>query len=131
MGSVLRSTGTLKMIEYILNSWWFKLASYAFLAFIGGALGYIMRAVDKQEKVLVWRVFLEGIGAAFVGVLVMFICQEAKFSAGYTGVIVGVCGWLGANVTIRLLEGFVRRKLGLKEGVSDVVVDPQTPATGQ
>jgi hypothetical protein len=101
-------------MDTIFNSWWFKTAAYALLAAFGGVLGYVMRTVDKKERVIWWRAILEGLGAAFVGLLVMFVCQEMKLSQGYTGVIVGVCGWLGANVTIRLLEGMVRKKLGLR-----------------
>lgn len=112
--------------DAISGSWWFKTAMYAILAASGGVLGYIMRAVDKSERVLWWRALLEGLGAAFVGLMFMFICQEMKFSAGYTGVIVGVAGWLGANVSIRLLESLIRNKLGLKSEVTNAVADPST-----
>lgn len=103
------------MLDAIVNSWLFKTTAYALLAAFGGSLGYIMRTVDKKEKIVWWRAALEGFAAGFVGLLVMFICQELKLSPGYTGVIVGVCGWLGANATIRLLEGIVRKKLGITE----------------
>lgn len=101
------------MFDTIVNSWWFKTLMYAALAAFGGTLGYIMRTVDNQEKVIWWRAALEGTGAAFVGLLFMFVCQEMKLSQGYTGVIVGVSGWLGANVSIRLLETIVRKRLGI------------------
>ena len=112
--------------DAISGSWWFKTTMYVILAATGGILGYIMRAVDKSERIIWWRAALEGLGAAFVGLLVMFICQEMHLSQGYTGVIVGVCGWLGANVTIRLLESLVRNKLGLKSEVTNVPMDPGT-----
>lgn len=117
-------------LEKLLTSWWFRSAAYAILAMIGGILGYIMRSLDKKERVIWWRALLEGFGAAFVGLLVMLICQEMGLSQGYTGVIVGVCGWLGANVTIRLLESFVRKRLGLK--LDEVIdADSANPAGGK
>lgn len=120
------------MLEHLTESWWFKSAMYAVLAAIGGALGYIMRTLDQKEKIIWWRALFEALGAAFVGFLVMLVCQEANIGQGYTGVVVGVCGWLGANVTIRLLESVVRKRLGISQGpmeVQDGVAN--TPGVGK
>lgn len=91
---------------------WLWMFGYATFAAFGGVLGYIMRTLDNKEKVSWARALLEAFGAAFVGVLVMFICQAMNMSAQWTGVIVGVCGWLGAAASIRMLERVVSRKIG-------------------
>jgi hypothetical protein len=96
------------------KEWWMSLV-YAGFAGFGGAMGYIMRAIDAHERISKWRVMLEGGAAAFVGVIVMFLCQAMNFSAQWTGVVVGVCGWLGATSSIRLLERVISRKLGAEE----------------
>jgi hypothetical protein len=95
-------------------SWWLKAVLYAAFAALGGLLGHIMRAIDKNESIVPLRAVCEAIAAGFVGMLVMLVCKATGLSAEWTGVIVGVCGWLGANATIRILEELVYKKLGLK-----------------
>lgn len=96
------------------NQWsWLRVSLYAAFAALGGVLGHIMRAIDRKERVVFVRAIIEGIAAGFVGLLVLFLCQAMHLSEQWTGVIVGVSGWLGANATIRLIETLVYRKLGL------------------
>lgn len=92
-----------------------QLLLYPLFAAIGGVLGYVLRALDAGLKVSFWRAVLEAAAAGFVGVLVMLICQSMHMSAQWTGVAVGVCGWLGATASIRMLERIVRRKLGVSD----------------
>lgn len=92
-----------------------QLILYPLFAALGGLLGCVLRAMDAGVKVSVWRAVIEAISAGFVGVLVMLICQATHLSPQWTGVMVGVCGWLGATASIRLLEQVVRRKLGVIE----------------
>lgn len=99
--------------------WWVKAISYALFASFGGVMGHLLRTIHKQEKINWGRTSVEGCSAAFVGVVVMLVCQAMAVSENWTGVIVGVCGWLGATATISLLEGMVRKKLGITEGRSD------------
>lgn len=87
--------------------------AYLAFSFFGGALGYAMRTVDKKQPLNYARVFLEGASAAFVGMLVLLMCSAIGLSQQWTGVIVGVCGWLGASATIRIIESVVRNKLGI------------------
>lgn len=94
-------------------AWWLKALLYAAFAALGGLLGHIMRAIDKKETIIPIRAVCEGIAAGFVGLLVMLLCMATGLSEQWTGVIVGVCGWLGANATIRILETLVYKKLGL------------------
>lgn len=94
---------------------WLKIALYALFSALGGVIGHIMRAMDRKEAINRARAMLEGIAAGFVGLLVLFACQALNLSEQWTGVIVGVSGWLGANATIRILEELVYKKLGLRK----------------
>lgn len=98
------------------NNWVAKAAAYIAFSAFGGMLGFIMRCLDRKQPVSFWRVSLEGASAAFVGLLVLLLCNAVHLSQEWTGVIVGVCGWLGASATIRLLESVVRNKLGIGQG---------------
>ncbi len=87
--------------------------AYSAFAALGGLLGHFVRAVEKRQKIYLWRAVLEGVSAGFVGLLMLFLCDAMGLSKQWTGVIVGVSGWLGPSATIRLLELLVRRKLNL------------------
>lgn len=94
-------------------SWWVKAILYAALATFGGFLGHIMRSLDRSTPVSYSRAIIEGLAAGFVGLLVMLMCNALNLSEQWTGVIVGVSGWLGANASIRMLEKKVFKQLGL------------------
>lgn len=94
---------------------WIKAIAYVLFAAIGGMLGYLIRASDNEAKVRLHLVALEGAAAGFVGFMVFLLCQAYHMSPQWTGVVVGVCGWLGASATIRILEGVVFRRLGLEK----------------
>lgn len=94
---------------------WLKMLAYALFAAMGGILGHVMRAMDNRQKINKWRAALEGIGAGFVGLLVLFTCTAMNMSDQWTGVIVGVSGWMGANASIRILESLVYKKLGISQ----------------
>jgi hypothetical protein len=101
--------------------WWAKAILYAALAAFGGFLGHVMRALDESANISYGRACIEGLAAGFVGLLVMLMCSATSFSDQWTGVIVGVSGWLGANASIRMLEKLVFKKLGISN-------DLQAPA---
>lgn len=83
-----------------------------------------MRSLDKKERITWTRCVIESVAAGFVGLLVLLMCQAMDVGEQWTGVIVGVSGWLGASATIRMLEMAMRKRLGL-EGQNDV--PPQSP----
>ncbi len=102
------------------STWsWIKLMVYAAFAAAGGILGHIMRSMDKNEKIKWGRACWEGLAAGFVGMLFLFVCQAMNLSEQWTGVIVGVSGWLGANASIRMLETIVYKKLDIKKEPTD------------
>lgn len=76
-------------------------------------MGHLMRLFDAKEPIRWGRAVIEGIAAGFVGLLVLFACGAMNLSEQWTGVIVGVSGWLGANASIRVLEAVVFKKLGI------------------
>lgn len=102
------------------DSWWIKATAYALFAAFGGMMGHLMRFIDSGNKISWPRAALEGCAAGFVGLIVFLVCQAMDLSEQWTGVIVGVCGWLGANATIRMLETVVTKKLGIEKDSNDV-----------
>lgn len=92
-------------------AWWLRALAYAAFAALGGILGHLMRIVNQKSKVHWGRAVLEGVAAGFVGLLVLFLCDAMKLGQQWTGIIVGVSGWIGASATMRLLELIVRRRL--------------------
>lgn len=95
------------------DPWWLKAIAYAAFASFGGFMGHVMRTFDNRERIQWGRGLVEGVAAGFVGLLVLFVCQAMDLSEQWTGVIVGVSGWLGANASIRMLEQVVFKKLGI------------------
>lgn len=93
--------------------WWIKAATYALFAAFGGAMGHLVRSIHNNQKISWTRSLVEASAAGFVGILVLFACQAMNLSEQWTGLIVGVCGWLGASTTIAMLENVVRKKLGI------------------
>lgn len=76
-------------------------------------MGHLMRTLDNRQKIKWSRAILEGGAAGFVGVLMLLVCQAMKLTEQWTGVVVGLSGWLGANATIRMVESLVLKKLGI------------------
>lgn len=98
---------------------WLESLFYVALAGIGGALGEVSRSVQVDKRPSFWRVLLQASGAAFVGLLVLWMCQATGLPNKWTGVVVGVCGWMGSEATIRLLEKVVFKKLGVSKSEPD------------
>lgn len=76
-------------------------------------MGYIMRNLDSGQPIKWTLVCLQGVAAGFVGMLVYMLCLELGLSSYWTGIIVGVFGWIGANATIMVLQKLIYKKLGL------------------
>lgn len=83
------------------------------LATIGGALGYLMRQLEKGEKPRLWMVLLQSAASAFSGALVTLICYGTDVSWYWAGVAAGVAGWAGAAATMSRLDKLVNKKTGV------------------
>lgn len=97
------------------NPEWWNSVFYVLLSAAGGTLGYLFRQLTGNVKISWLRSLIEGAGAGFVGYPTYMVCQAMNFSSQWTGVVVSVCGWLGATVTIGLLQKVVTNKLGAKD----------------
>ncbi len=90
------------------------------LAMIAGWLGYLIRTLDEGGKIHWFRSFLEAVASGLVGYISILLCNALHLSFEWTGVVVGIFGWLGATATIRILEKLVRKRLGIEnDTVSD------------
>lgn len=102
------------------NFSWLKVLAFGAFAGFGGMMGHLMRTIDSGEKVTWGKAILEGLSAGFVGLCMLMACEALGLDNSWTGVIVGVSGWMGAPMTIRVLESLMLKRLGLtKEEVRD------------
>ncbi|KQM21943.1 phage holin family protein [Novosphingobium sp. Leaf2] len=101
-------------MEHFSLSDWLTSIGYTVLAGVGGLLGYVMREHDKGNELSGWRALTEAVSSGFVGFLVMLLCRAMAIDPLWSGFVVGIFGWLGANVSIRLLERIVYERLGIK-----------------
>lgn len=90
-----------------------RFIGYGAFSSFAGLCGHLLRTMDDGKPVHWKRAAIEGASAGFVGILVLLACGAMHLSEEWTGVIVGVSGWLGANATIQFLEKVILKKLGL------------------
>lgn len=95
-------------MEEIMRSW-----IYVSIAAVGGVLGHMMRKLGNQQPIQAGETILQGVGAAFAGYLVLLGCRSANIPPDISGVIIGLCGWLGADATLMLLQTYIYKKLNI------------------
>ncbi len=83
---------------------------------IGGMLSYLMRTLNKDQKPEVSKFIVEGLSSGFVGLLAMLMCKAMSVDPLWSGVIVGVFGWVGAEASIAILSRVIRQRLGVDNG---------------
>lgn len=108
-----------KSAQLLALAGWLKGAAYVLLAAVAGALGHIFGRMDAGKPVRLWETLVQTLGAGFVGLLVMWMCQAGNWSPPMTAVTVGVSGWLGASASIQMLQRFIWGRLGLNRNPGD------------
>lgn len=91
------------------KGWYLTTVLFLMLAAFGGLIGSVLRAIDTNERVNWFVVIVETMASAFSGMLVILLCQALGMSLQWTGLVVGVCGWVGGRTTMLWLENRVRK----------------------
>lgn len=90
-----------------------EIVIFGCIAAIGGLLGYLMRAINSNQKITYTRAIIECASSGFVGVLAMFACLALHLNWMWSGLVVGVFGWLGAEASLAVFAKIIRKKLGI------------------
>lgn len=83
------------------------------LAAFSGAIGYLHRQVSGKRAISWLEGVVRALGSGVVGMLVAMLCVAMELSIPWTGFLVGTAGWLGADITMVLLEKIVHKRIGL------------------
>lgn len=89
------------------------LGVFAIFSGIGGIIGYLSRTLQSGGEIRLPRAILEGCSAAFIGLIVTFLCEAMHLNMCWTGAFVGVSGWMGATASVKIVEMVLSRRLGL------------------
>lgn len=97
------------------NDEWAKLFIYAAFAGIGGFLAHIVKCLENNSPISWLKCIVAAFASGFVGILMVLLCTILKLDMAWTGLLVGMSGWIGAEATIQLISAIVRRKLGVDQ----------------
>ena len=92
---------------------WVEISIFLVFAAIGGGLGYLMRTAGRNEQATLARTVLESLSAGFLGVITLLVCRASGIDWVWSGVVVGIFSWLGAEATVMAVIRFIKRKLGI------------------
>lgn len=82
-------------------------------ASICGLASYLHGQV-KKHKPIIWRdAGIKALASGVTGITLMMACQAMKLDAWWAGAIIGTCSWLGADVSVALVRGMIKRGLKL------------------
>lgn len=101
------------MIENIKEGW--NVTIFVFIlaiAGVGGALGSMMRSIDKEQRIRIGFVLLESAASMFAGTLIVLLFYALGWSWEWAGITAGLGGWMGGRVTMQRLDKFLEKKFG-------------------
>jgi len=89
---------------------------YLVLASVSGILSHAMKAAETKEKFSLTRAFIETLGAAFAGAMVILLASALGIpeDSPWIGILAGVAGWTGASSFMMALEKLVWKKLDMQ-----------------
>lgn len=90
-----------------------EILSFAGFSSLGGLLSYLMRQHTSNQPIKLSRAVLEAVASGFTGIIAMFLCYAINLPWVWSGVVVGVTSWLGAEASIFVFAKVVRSKIGL------------------
>ena len=90
-----------------------EILQFAGFSAMGGLLGYLMRQATREQPIKLSRATLEAVASGFIGVIMMFLCHAIGLPWYWSGAVVGVLGWLGAEASIVVIARVIRGKVGL------------------
>lgn len=83
------------------------------LAAFCGAIGYLHRQVSGKRAISLLEGVIRALGSGVAGMLVAMLCVATELSIPWTGFLVGCAGWLGADITMMMLEKIIQKRIGL------------------
>lgn len=90
-----------------------EILQFAGFSAMGGLLGYLMRQATREQPIKLSRATLEAVASGFIGIVMMFLCHAIGLPWYWSGAVVGVLGWLGAEASIVVIARVIRGKVGL------------------
>ena len=90
-----------------------EILQFAGFSAMGGLLGYLMRQATREQPIKLSRATLEAVASGFIGIIAMFLCHAMGLPWYWSGAVVGVLGWLGAEASIVVIARAIRGKIGL------------------
>ena len=90
-----------------------EILQFAGFSAMGGLLGYLMRQATREQPIKLSRATLEAAASGFIGTITMFLCHAIDLPWYWSGAVVGVLGWLGAEASIVVIARVIRGKIGL------------------
>lgn len=85
----------------------------ALFASICGLAGYLHGQVKKHQPINWKEGAIKAFGSGITGIILMMACQAMKLDAWWAGAVIGTCSWLGADVSVAVLKGILKRGLQL------------------